>query len=392
MNPSTRRPWLLLPIALLLLAATAACSRQPATTAPVAAASATPVPGPTDAPAATSSPTPSPTVVPSATPTPTATTAPSPTPTPAPVLRQLTTGGCCTQPFWSPDSAEVWTIDKPAPDQPVGYWSVDAGQTLPEPKLRPEPIAYYSPDFSYRLELGTQTTIVRMSDGAKWVAPAGGRVVSFSPGRKRIAWSVSPANVPVERRVTQVWVADIDGKNARQVISLPRGGLAGWISDDVVLLTAADSLQSPSTRLFSLDLTNGQRVDLAGEQRLRGLSVSPDGKWLIYYISQNQDKTKNGLYLARSDGSSTRQLDRELFGAYQWRDSNRLLIIPFQSETPSHAVWELNASTGDVRRLTDPGVTPFKIANGDWRVAPDGHAIVFVSAADRNLWVLELPD
>ncbi len=112
---------------------------------------------------------------------------------------------------------------------------------------------------------------------------------------------------------------------------------------------------------------------------------------LIYFISQNQDKTKNGLYLARSDGSSTRQLDRELFGAYQWRDTNRLLIIPFQSETPSHAVWELNASTGDVRRLTDPGITPFKIANGDWRVAPDGHAIVFVSATDRNLWVLELP-
>ena len=407
MNPSTWRLRLLLPVFLLLLAATAACSQPVIPTPAPATPLLEPANSPTALPTAIPTTTPTATPAPTATPVPTATPAPTATHTPVPVLRQLTSGGCCTQPFWSPDSTEVRYIDKPGPAEPVGYWSVDAGQTLPEPKLRPEPIAYYSSDFSHRLELGAQTTIVRMSDGAKSVAPAGGRVVSFSPGRKRIAWSVSPANVPVERRVTQVWVANIDGTNARQVISLPRGGLAGWVSDDVVLLTAADSLQSRSTRLISLDLTNDQRLDpsglgaqeylgpsgrsLADEQRLRGLSVSPDGKWLVYFITQNEDKTKNGLYLARSDGTSTRLLDRELFGAYQWRDGNRLLIIPFQTDAPSHAVWELDASTNEVRPLTQPEVTPFKIANGEWRVAPDGHTIVFVSAADRNLWVLELP-
>jgi hypothetical protein len=52
--------------------------------------------------------TPGPTASPTPTPAPTST----PTPTPAPQAVQLTTGGCCTQPYWSPDSQEVRFIDK----------------------------------------------------------------------------------------------------------------------------------------------------------------------------------------------------------------------------------------------------------------------------------------
>jgi hypothetical protein len=42
--------------------------------------------------------------------------------------------------------------------------------------------------------------------------------------------------------------------------------------------------------------------------------------------------------------------------------------------------------------LTEPGVSPFKIANGDWRVSPGGDEIIFVSAEDRNIWKIGLPD
>ena len=109
---------------------------------------------------------------------------------------------------------------------------------------------------------------------------------------------------------------------------------------------------------------------------------------------------KNGLWLAKTDGSQNVQLDDELFGAYQWRgcpdgcspDEDRLLVVPFQPDAPLHWLVELNPATGEVLQLTDPAVTPFKIANGDWRVAPDGAAIAFVEYSDRNIWVIELPE
>jgi Tol biopolymer transport system component len=40
----------------------------------------------------------------------------------------------------------------------------------------------------------------------------------------------------------------------------------------------------------------------------------------------------------------------------------------------------------------DPDVTPFKIANGDWAVSPDGRHVTFVENRDRNIWLLTLSD
>jgi len=58
----------------------------------------------------------------------------------------------------------------------------------------------------------------------------------------------------------------------------------------------------------------------------------------------------------------------------------------------SHRLWELDVNTGETRRLTDPDVTPFKIANGDWTVSPDSRHVAFVGSRDRNIWLLTLID
>jgi Tol biopolymer transport system component len=44
-----------------------------------------------------------------------------------------------------------------------------------------------------------------------------------------------------------------------------------------------------------------------------------------------------------------------------------------------------------VRALTDPALTPFRVAGGDWSPSPDGNRVVFVSADDHNLWVMDVP-
>jgi Tol biopolymer transport system component/4-amino-4-deoxy-L-arabinose transferase-like glycosyltransferase len=323
----------------------------------------------------------------------TAALAPTPSPNPGPVLRQLTQGGCCTQPFWSPDSRQVLFIDQPARDAPLGIWGVDVTQRDPTPELVTRRIALYTPDMAFVVEPGQSTTVIeRLADGTHWTVPAGGRPVSISPGRKRIAWQVTNENLPFERQTTQVWVANVDGTDARQVTTLNRGGFSDWISDDVLLLSTRDSLQSREQVLYTFSLTDGRSTELVRVEQLRGALLSPDGAWLVYYVALNEDTMQNDLWLVRTDGSARRKLDRSLFGAFRWRDADRLLIIPFRPQADVHELWELNVETGETRRLTDPTVTPFKIANGDWTISPDGRQVAFVESRDHNIWLLTLPD
>ncbi len=67
-----------------------------------------------------------------------------------------------------------------------------------------------------------------------------------------------------------------------------------------------------------------------------------------------------------------------------------LLYVPLEVNVQSHALWEYDVASGEHRRLTDPAHTPFKIANNDWAVSPDGRYVVFVRARDHNLWLIDL--
>jgi Tol biopolymer transport system component len=63
--------------------------------------------------------------------------------------------------------------------------------------------------------------------------------------------------------------------------------------------------------------------------------------------------------------------------------------IPFDPTTSQHILAYYHIPTRKNRYLTDPNTLPFTIANGDWAVAPDGRAIAFVQAGDKNVWLLE---
>jgi len=408
--------WLVLGVLLALAlsgCAQPAQSMQPAEPArpttvavdePAVAATATqpaPVPSATPLPA---------TMTPTLTPVPNLTPTPEPSPTlraepqataATPSLRQLTQGGCCTQPFWSPDARQVFFIDKPAADAPVGIWGVDTTQPITTPYLATQRIASYTPDLAFVVEVSrTTTTIERLTApltgtiAASWTAPAGGRSVSISPGRTRVAWQVSDDRLIAqpERQVNQVWIANLDGSAARALITLPRGSLSGWITDDMLLLSGRESAQAREQVLWAYSLTTGQRTELARGEHLRVGSLSRDGTWLAYTVTMDKDQTRDGLWLVRTDGTVQHKLAPDMFGAFQWRDGHRLLIIPFRPDATSHEFMEFDANTQTARRLTDPAITPFKITNGDWVVSPDGRQVVFVASQDHNLWLLTLPD
>jgi Tol biopolymer transport system component len=68
-----------------------------------------------------------------------------------------------------------------------------------------------------------------------------------------------------------------------------------------------------------------------------------------------------------------------------------LLVIPLNANAASHRLLEIDVASGAVRALTDPALMPFRVAGGDWSPSPDGNQVVFVSADDHNLWVMDVP-
>jgi Tol biopolymer transport system component len=224
--------------------------------------------------------------------------------------------------------------------------------------------------------------------------------VFISPDETRIAWAVTNNDAPSSQQITTLWLANLDGSGAQQIATLPRGGLSGWVSDGVLLISSRQSLEAREQTFSALSLADGARTELARAERLRGQALSPSGGWLVYYITFDADPSRNGLWLVSTGGGQSIQLGAGLFGSYQWRpcagrcapEDDRLLIVPLQPDAEFHRLVEIDPNTGDVVQLTDPAVTPFKIANGDWRVSPDGRQIAFVESSDRNIWLINLPE
>ncbi len=325
------------------------------------------------------------------TPSPTA----SPTLIPAPRLSQLTSGGCCVQPFWSPDGQRVLYIDRPGQEAPAGLWGVDLQGNPPE--FVTDRVGIYSPDIQKRAFLKNGETVVeQLSTGEQWVIPSGGRAVSFSPDGMWLAWTAGQSGPPFDRAQREVWASRFDGSQARQVFSAFSGGVVGWFPDGRLLVNGRSEALEGGQAFWELNLDADSQprtvhlVELDPGTRLRGAEISPDGNWLVYMVTFSSDANMNGLWLVDVRSGESRRLD--LFGAYQWRDGGHLLVIPLDLSQTFQRLFQVQADTGQVEALSDPAVTPFKIANGDWHISPDGQRVAFVSAEDQNIWLLTLPE
>jgi len=309
--------------------------------------------------------------------------------TPEPVLRQLTSGGCCVQPSWSPDGQEVWFIDRPSETAAAGLWAVPAAGGAP--RFVTNKLGIYSPDrtvFAY--PLAGQTYIERVSDGTRWTVPAGGRAIAFSPDGTRIAWQVASSSINFDRRAVQIWVANVDGSAARSVATLSGGGLGDWLPDGQRVLVSGRDSGDRVGFAGTLNVDDGSLVTVVAAPNLRGAQVSPGGGWLAYQVAFSGDAAQDGLWVLPLTGGAPLRL--VLFGAYRWRSEGQLLVIPLEPGTTAMRLVQVDASTGAARDLTDLAITRLHIVGGDWALAPDGRRIVYVSADDHNLWLLELPE
>lgn len=328
-----------------------------------------------------------PTAVPTIAPSPT----PTITPTPQPQLIQLTTDGCCVNPGWSPDSKQVLFIDKPTADVDVGFYAIDVTGNDRTPKYAGR-VGLYSPDRSLAaFAEGSRTVVERLSSGESWIMPNNGQAVEFSSNNRRVAWEREAISGPYDQRQNEIFVADYTGENAERVTRVYGGGLVSWLpNSNRLMFSGRPSLDTRDRTLSVIDLDNNTVADLVTAERISGISPSNGGTWVAYFISFNEDDTRNGIWVQPTDGGEARRLDQ--WGAYQWRDDAHLLMIPMRADAQKpFDLWEIDAATGQSRQLTDGAITPLTILNGDWRVSPDGQSVAFVSSVDRNVWVLKLP-
>ena len=347
---------------------------------------------PAPAPAATTVATETPVVFPTAQATATPLPTPTITPTPVPELRQLTSDGCCVMPAWSPDSKRVLFIDKPSNDASSGVYAIDIASGPSRPPEMVGRVGIYSPDRSLAaFAEGSETIVERISTGESWRIPNQGHAVEFAPDNQHLAWEVEAISGPYDQRQNDVYIANVEGKDAARVTRVFGGGLIGWLPKGLNLLfMGRPSLETHDSTLTVLDLRTNVAADLVTAERIAGVSISKDGTWIAYFISFNNDPARNGIWMQRTDGSEPKHVD--LWGAYQWRDDSHLLVIPMRASADQpFEVREIDAESGTSRKLTDANVTPLNILNGDWRVSPDGKYIVFVNSGDRNLWLLKLP-
>jgi Tol biopolymer transport system component len=309
----------------------------------------------------------------------------------------MTQGGCCVQPFFSPDGSRVVYLDKPSPGDPTGLWSVPVAQPMAAPALFSEHIGPFNADMSlFTFLRNRQTVVQRVSDGQQWVIQNGGRRPVFAPDSSQIAWEVEEEVGGFDVRRSDVWLANVDGSAAKQIATFYGGGIVAWFRDSARMLVSGKLKRADITpTLGILTLADGALQPLGQVDRARGQLLSPDGARLAYYVAQSRDPAQDGMYLLDLTANQPQRQRLDFFGAYRWCPArpSRLLYIPLKPGSPSNELWALDTATGQSEQIiaAQEG-SPFKIANGDWDVSPDGRHITYTSARDSNIWLVTLRD
>jgi murein DD-endopeptidase MepM/ murein hydrolase activator NlpD len=308
--------------------------------------------------------------------------------------RQITRGNCCTQPYWDSTSTQVRFLDQPAPNVPLGIWAIDLAQPEAGPEFITERLGVYSADnayVAYPNPANGMAVVERLADGQTWEIDTQEHDLNFSPDNQHVLWTAFDENAFSDNREEIVWYANIDGSEPKVLLRERRTDPLGWLSNDELLVSRRIPGSSGSD-LFRLSVADGRQTELLQVPQMRGLTFSPDRRYLVYYVTFEKDTQKNGLWLL--DLQSAKPAPRKLpfFGAYRWRDNERLIYVPFDPQATEHEFYEYNALTQQTRALF-PGGTHLTIANNDWRISPDGDKIVLVAANGPELdglWVLDL--
>ncbi|RPI91610.1 MAG: hypothetical protein EHM39_14405, partial [Chloroflexi bacterium] len=296
--------------------------------------------------------------------------------------------------WWKPtDSDAVYLIDA-VPGQQTGVFRqpLDGSERT---YVEPAPPTLLSPDGSVTVHNigGGSFRITRLADGlptgGSWDVFTNGNYPSVSPDGRRLLWEEVYGEIVPGRDApgVEVWVSNLDGSLKRRVFT-QAGGYSMWLDSRRILFTKRITF-TLETRLYILDIDDPAvtPIELGSHQNMRGLQVSPGGDFIAYYTPFQEDPANSSVYVVRTlAGSTPQRLD--FFGAYLWRDDRSLFTLSFDPNDDVHTLGLIDVLDGKRLTLSDPSLTPIRVANGDWSVSPDGLKIVYVDPTDYGLYML----
>jgi hypothetical protein len=322
------------------------------------------------------------------------------TPTTTPVPRPLVPGvpptpvaisppGCCSYPGWSADSEWVLFIDAPGGVGSSGVYSIPRGGG-PITKVT-DRVGIFSPDWSLVAypEAG-RIYIERWQDGERWTVPSAGREIHFSPSARLIAWEIGSSSIQnPDVRVSTIWVSDLKGQGARELVTVHGGGLIGWTEGEEALIVGGRLTPAGPAGIWRIQVEDGAGRLLFNVNEPREALLSPDGRLLALIVAFETQPDRNGLWILSTNGDGAQRL--ELFGSYRWRSADQLILIPFDWSSSSPYLLQYDANSKEWWSLTSPRYTQIAIANNDWQISPDGNWMVYHSIEDQSLNLLQLP-
>ena len=301
--------------------------------------------------------------------------------------RRLTIDGCCTNAWWHPtEPNQLFVIDGNENQRAAVFqWDTQSGALVNLIGQAPPPAE--SPDGTYTVtRSGDVFRIERKSDLFAWDVNTGGAFPALSTDNTRLLWVTQGQVIAPGQNepVNEVWISDAHGADAR-MIAAEAGLNAQWLDESRFLLSRRVGV---TTTLGVYETETGNGYVLGAWDRLRGLTISPGGDRLMFYLFAQADSAQSGVYTIETV-SGAAAVQQDWFGAWRWRDSSSVFYIPFDPSTDQQIIRWRDLISGDDHTVTE---APIAIADGDWSVSADGQQIAFFSLFDRTIWVLESPD
>lgn len=222
--------------------------------------------------------------------------------------------------------------------------------------------------------------------------------VHVSPDGKSVIYVLTTSDLARAKRLSQIWMMDIDGKNSRQVTQGEKSSSSPLFSPDgkwVSFISAKDG----SANLYLMAVAGGEAKKLTNIST--GVSDplwSPDGKWVafstdVYPECGGDDACNKKIAETWNGGPLQAHMADELLQRHwnAWKDGTR-----------THT-FVVNVATGETRDLT-PGsfdAPTFQLGGPlQYDFSPDGKEFVYVSNHDKelatstnnDLWVVSLTD
>lgn len=254
----------------------------------------------------------------------------------------------------------------PIVETPVGETPVAEEPTEPEQpasgavRLTDEPVVspilfYQGNGISYFNSNGQLfQTDLQVDNGNVLLSNKRERSIQLKSNISRIIWPLAGIGFMAEfNSATKPTWSYYDGQKAAYTDLPPQVYSLDWLPrGDKIIYTWVNSNGKATLNAGNPDTTGYQVLaDMHATDNL--VSVSPDGKYVLFYRAQTADNTYNPINMVTTDGKAFTAVIKEGYntGALWSPDSRKFLFTKRDPGTQKFGLWVADISTGEVRNL-----------------------------------------